>query len=156
MCEYCAVSEIRGNPLGAVKEQSECDWMPDPDEIDIESETDPDEVFASLASCKRPATCVVLDKFAEEHLCEKHRSEEKQGLEEGLGDSVGEFGYQQSAQFLPINADVQCDYMGSLFDESVGRCGNPATHVRMVTQKAILCDVHATESGYSRTGDQHP
>ena len=153
MCEYCAVSETQGESLEVVEEDPrECDWMPDPDKIDIESVTDPDEVFASLASCRRPATCVVLDKFAEEHFCEKHRREEKQGL----GEFLGEFGHQQSAQFLPINAEAQCDYMGSLFDESVGRCGNPATHVKMVTQETIVCDVHARESGYPRTGNQHP
>ena len=156
MCEYCSDSEIWGEPLKADRgERVECEWLPDdPDEVDFELGDDPDDIFDAPPSCEKLATLLVFDRSTEDHLCVHHLREERQELEEGLGDFLKELDLEQSAEFVSINAEVECDFMGSLLSESVRRCGGPATVVKVVVTESMLCARHARESGYTRKGSK--
>ena len=148
MCEYCAVYEVWGKPLKAdSNEPRDCEWMPDPDDLGIEL-VEPDEMDGPLASCVQRATCVVFDKSTEDHLCDTHHSQDRIDLQEGLGEFLNEFGSEHSTDYLSINAEAICDYMGNLLSDTVTRCGRAATRVKIVTQEMVLCDRHANESGY--------
>ena len=158
MCEYCAVSETWRKPVeGEGEDPPECEWSPDHDDIDIDIElTDPDELSGSFVSCESRATKIVYDRKAGGHLCEAHRRQEKLDMEEGLGEFLHEFGFQHPTEFLSINAEALCDYVGNLLSESVSRCGGPAAYVKVVTQEMVLCDKHSQETGLPSDGDQAP
>jgi hypothetical protein len=142
MCEYCVVSDSWGEPLEKGGAGLKCEWMPDPEETLLDS-MDPDDMFDPFASCERPATRASVDATAEDHLCEQHQRDEKQEVDEGLEDYPSE----QSVQFVTINADVACDYVRDLLSDSVSRCGISATHVKLMTQRALFCDDHFPSEG---------
>ena len=153
MCEYCSDSEIWGEPLKVDQgERVECEWLPEPDDDDFEFEDDPAEIFDAPPSCEKPATLLVYNRYSDDHLCEQHLRDERQELAAGLGDFLNELGHEQSTEFVSINAEVECDFMGSLLTESVRRCGSPASVVKVVVQESMLCAKHAAESGYKPTG----
>jgi hypothetical protein len=122
--------------------------MPDPDDVDIDL-TEPDDLSAHLASCEKRAASVVFDRFAEDHLCEDHLRQEQQDVQEGLGELLNSFGLQHTSDYISIDAEALCDYMGNLLSDTVTRCGGTATRVKMITQEMMLCDKHARDSGYA-------
>ena len=149
MCEYCAVYEVWGKPLTANStEPRDCEWTPDSDDVGLEL-AGPDEMVGPVVSCEQKASCTVFDKSTEDHLCDNHHHQDRRDLEEGLGEFLNEFGFEQSIDYLSINADALCDYVGDLLSDTVTRCGGAATRVKMVTQEMVLCERHAKESGYT-------
>jgi hypothetical protein len=122
--------------------------MPDLDDVDIDL-AEPDELSAPLASCEQRAACIVFDKSASDHLCEDHHRQEREDVQEGLGELLNEFGFQHTTDYISIDAEALCDYMGNLLSDTVTRCGRAATRVKMVTQEMMLCDKHARDSGHT-------
>ena len=137
MCEFCVVSDSWGEPLDKGGAGLKCEWMPDPEETLLDS-MDPDDMFDPFAACERPATRASVDSTTEDHLCEQHQRDEKQEVDEGLEDYPSE----QTVQFASINAEAACDYVGDLLSDSASRCGKSATHVKLMTQRALFCDDH--------------
>ncbi len=145
MCEYCAVSESWGEPLEKGGAGRKCEWMPDPEETLNES-MDPDEMFDPFAACDRVATRASIDSTAEDHLCEQHQRDELRDAE-GLGEVIEGYPSEQSSRLVTINAEVACDYVGDLLSDSASRCGESATHVRLMTQRAVFCEDHFPTDG---------
>jgi hypothetical protein len=137
MCEYCVVSESWGEPLEKGGAGLKCEWMPDPEETLLDS-MDPDDMFDPFAACERKATRASVDSTAEDHLCEQHQREARLEVDEGLEDYPSE----QAVQFVTINAEAACEHVGDLLSDSASRCGESATHVKLMTQRALFCDDH--------------
>ncbi len=43
---------------------------------------------------------------------------------------------------MSINGEAVYDYVGDLLSDSVTRCGVLATHVKLMTQRALFCEDH--------------
>ncbi len=150
MCEYCSDSESWGESLKVDRgEPIECEWLPDTEDDEFELGDGPDGMPDAPPTCDKRAAALVYHRYADDHLCEHHQSEEKQELAGGLGNFLSELGLEQSTEFVSINAEVTCDFMGSLLSESVRRCGATATVVKVIVQESRLCARHARESGYT-------
>ena len=140
MCEYCVDSKPRGEPLEKGTSEHKCEWMPDPEDVLFEG-MDTDDISDSFATCERPATRVSIDSTTEIHLCAQHQRNERQVEEEGLDA----YPLEQSSQFVTINAEAGCDYVSDLLSDSVSRCGESASHVKLMTQKVLFCEDHFPE-----------
>ena len=149
MCEYCVESESWGETPEKGATALKCEWMLDPEET-LDDSMDPDDLFDPFAACERPATRASVDSTTEDHLCEQHQRDERQASEEGLDGYPSE----QSVQFVSINGEAACDYVGDLLSDSVTRCGVLATHVKLMTQRALFCEDHfqATATPLDGTG----
>lgn len=97
---------------------------------------DPDDMFDPFAACELPATRASVDSTIEDHLCEPHQRDGRQESENGLDGYASE----QSVQFVSINGEAECDYVGDLLSDSVTRCGVSATYVKLLTQRALFCE----------------
>ena len=103
--------------------------------------------------CEEPATCLVYERYLEDHLYEEHVAEENRDLDEGLGDFLRDAGFQRSVDFLPIQQEATCDHFvgNPLLSETMTTCGKQATFAKMVVEATVLCDEHAVEWGYTPT-----
>lgn len=139
MCEHCKRYQKWGTPLNEEEldgEEGPCEW--------IGEETE------GFATCEDPVSCIVYDRYVEEHLCEQHVASENADLDAGLGDFLRTFGMQESCDFLPITQEETCEHVDNPLDENWVQCGRRATHAKVVVQPSALCDEHTAAMGYSR------
>ena len=116
--------------------------MPDPEEA-LGDSMDPDDMFDPFAACECRATRASVDSTTEDHLCEQHQRDERQESEEGLDVLPSE----QSMQFVSINGEAACDYVGDMLSDSLTRYGVSATYVKLLTQRALFCEDHSPRNG---------
>ena len=133
MCEHCSTGTIWTESFD--EEEGICDHSPEPDEgPDI-----PD-------MCPIQPVAWFLERFVEDHLCQRHMEEENDSLDEGLGEFLRKGGLQLSTDFLPISQPQppQCSYI--VFPDESGEnrspCGQPAKHAKIVIERSSFCQEH--------------
>lgn len=95
-------------------------------------------MFDPFAACELPAARASVDSTTEDHLCEPHQRDGRQESEDALDGYPSE----QSVQFVSIIGEAECDSVGDLLSDSVTSCGVSATHVKLLTQRALFCEDH--------------
>ncbi len=136
MCEHCSTGTSWTEPFS--EEEGICDSSPEPDggpEI-------PD-------MCPNQPVAWSLERYVDDHLCQRHMEEENDSLDEGLGEFLREGGLQLSTDFLPISGQQLplCSYV--VFPDESGEnrspCGQPANHAKMVIERWSFCQEHLAE-----------
>jgi hypothetical protein len=136
VCEYCSDFKTWAKPLREA-EVTVCERIAD----------DPNDDWP----CQCPATWRIYVRHADSHLCPRHVAEQNRRLDAGMGQPVGRFGVQASVDFLPVSEDSTCDHTDLYWEAGLRRCGEPATHVKVVTEEWHRCDEHTAHVQFRRT-----
>ena len=128
MCEHCKKDSVSGR-------------YAEPDE-QIQCETS--EEYGPR--CPEKGLYVVFDKHVEHHLCDDHLTDERNEYFQGKGEFLA--GLEEDVQFEKIEGTApECDFL--ITGPSLRRCGERATHAKIVVDPYILCPSHAEDMGFS-------
>ena len=136
MCEHCSTGTMWTEPYD--EEEGICEYSPEPDE----GPEIPD-------MCPNHPVAWSLERYVDDHFCQRHMEEENDSLDEGLGEFLREGGLQLSTDFLPISQPQSplCSYI--VFPDESGEnrspCGQPAKHAKMVIERWSFCQEHLGE-----------
>lgn len=129
MCEFCDKSETTFEKLDG-DEDYPCEWFTE--------ESGP-------GVCSERAVYAVSVWFVDDHLCEGHKLETENQMDEGLDDFLDSVGFSSEFEIKSIQAQETCDYVAP--DATDWKpCGKKAAFAKYILDTSLLCAAHAEES----------
>ena len=129
MCEFCSKSEVTVEKL-TTDELYPCEWI--------------SEEFGPGA-CAEPAVYSVSTWFVDEHLCEAHKLDTEQAMEEeGLGEFLEKAGFRSQYEIRAIDASETCQYIDPMAADWT-LCGKKANYAKYILDTALVCAEHAAQ-----------
>jgi hypothetical protein len=133
MCEYCNKTDVTLAQIDS-EEEPPCEWFSEEE---------------GPGSCDKPAVFKLSEWYVEDHLCETHKKETEEEMEEGLGDVLNSAGFGAQYEMRAIEQEETCDYISPADSGNWKPCGKKASHAKYILENWALCADHAVEMSRS-------